>query len=103
MLDHSGVPGELRGLELLHHRHGSLSWHKLVEPAIRVAQRCFPVTDDLVHAMDSVTAVWGDFLVKDPAWAVDFAPNGTLVGWGDTMTRKRYANTLRTIARSGPG
>ncbi|KAL9046120.1 MAG: hypothetical protein Q9214_000960 [Letrouitia sp. 1 TL-2023] len=99
----SGVPGELRGLELLHHRHGSLPWHKLVEPAIRVAQRGFPVTDDLVHAMDSITALWGNFLVKDPAWAVDFAPNGTLVGLGDTLTRKRYANTLRTIARDGPG
>lgn len=103
MCNYSGVPGELRGLELLHHRHGSLPWHTLVEPAIRVAQRGFPVTDDLVHAMDSVTAMWGDFLVKDPAWAIDFAPNGTRLGLGDTMTRKRYASTLRTIARGGPG
>lgn len=42
-----------------------------------------------------------DFLTEDPAWAVDFAPNGTRVGLGDTMTRKRYANTLEVIAYKG--
>ena len=43
-----------------------------------------------------------DFLVKDPSWAEDFAPNGTRVGTGDTMTRKRYAHTLEAIAVGGP-
>lgn len=41
------------------------------------------------------------FLTDDPAWAIDFAPNGTLVKLGDTMTRKRYADTLETIANHG--
>lgn len=44
-----------------------------------------------------------DFLVNDPNWAQDFAPNGTLLGLGDMMTRKRYASTLHTIAREGAG
>ena len=43
-----------------------------------------------------------DFLVKDPTWAVDFAPNGTRVGTGEIMTRKRYAHTLEAIAVEGP-
>ena len=43
-----------------------------------------------------------DFLVKDPTWAEDFAPNGTRVGIGDIMTRKRYAHTLEAIAVGGP-
>lgn len=42
-----------------------------------------------------------DFLSKDPVWAVDFAPNGTRVGQGEIMTRKRYAATLSTIADEG--
>ena len=33
----------------------------------------------------------GAFLVEDPQFAIDFAPNGTRVGLGDIMTRKRYA------------
>ena len=32
----------------------------------------------------------------------DFAPNGTRVGAGDIMTRKRYANMLEAIAAQGP-
>jgi len=43
-----------------------------------------------------------DFLTYDPAWAIDFAPNGTRVGLGDVMTRKRFADTLESIAAYGP-
>lgn len=43
-----------------------------------------------------------DFLSKEPTWATDFAPNGTRVGAGDIMTRKRYAHTLEAIAVAGP-
>ncbi len=43
-----------------------------------------------------------EFLTKDPAWAEDFAPNGTRLGAGDLMTRKRYANTLEVFAAQGP-
>ena len=43
-----------------------------------------------------------NFLVNDPSWAEDFAPNGTRVGTGDIMTRKRYAHTLEAIAARGP-
>jgi gamma-glutamyltranspeptidase/glutathione hydrolase len=34
--------------------------------------------------------------------AIDFAPNGTLLGLGDTITRRRYADTLEAIANRGP-
>lgn len=43
-----------------------------------------------------------NFLVEDPSWALDFAPNGRLVQLNDTIYRKRYAHTLDTIAREGP-
>ena len=41
------------------------------------------------------------FLVSDPNWAIDFAPNGTRLGLHDTMTRKRYADTLDAISAHG--
>lgn len=41
------------------------------------------------------------FLIEDPNWAIDFAPNGTLLQPGEIMTRKRYGKTLRTIAQQG--
>jgi gamma-glutamyltranspeptidase/glutathione hydrolase len=43
----------------------------------------------------------GSVLTEDPAWTIDFAPNGTRVGLGDTLTRRRYAELLDTIAPDG--
>ncbi|KAI1195444.1 gamma-glutamyltransferase 1 [Nemania serpens] len=97
----SGVPGELRGLEHLHKNYGSLPWKELVLPAVKVARRGFKVTEDLVRYMDSVTPN-GNFLTEDPTWAIDFAPNGYRVKLGETITRRRYADTLETIANHGP-
>ena len=96
----SGVPGELRGLEHLHNKYGKLSWKKVMAPAIKVAREGFPVTSDTVRYMESATASY-DFLTYDPSWAIDFAPNGTRVGLGDILTRKRYADTLETISERG--
>lgn len=68
-------------------------------PSIQLARFGFTVNEDIVKYMDSVDP--NDFLTKDPAWSLDFAPNGTRVALGDTMTRKRYANTLETISEEG--
>jgi hypothetical protein len=35
-----------------------------------------PVTEDLVRYMNYAMSETGNFLVEDPLWAVDFAPNG---------------------------
>ncbi|KAK6223827.1 gamma-glutamyltransferase [Colletotrichum tabaci] len=96
----SGVPGELRGLEHLHKKYGKLPWAKVVEPAVKVARHGFRVNEDLVRYMNSVTPN-GNFLTEDPAWAIDFAPNGYRVRLNETMTRRRYADMLETIGRQG--
>lgn len=101
-LQPSGVPGELRGLEYLHKGYGKLPWATVLRPAINVARYGFLVTQDLVNEENAGTAGEADFLVTDPSFAIDFAPNGTLVGLNETITRKRYADTLETIAEYGP-
>lgn len=70
-------------------------------PAVKVARHGFLVTADLVRYMASATSGADNFLVNDPTWAIDFAPNGTLLGLGDTITRRRYADTLEAIAKRG--
>lgn len=97
----SGVPGELRGLEHLHTNYGKLPWSHVIYPAVNVARYGFPVTADLVRYMASATAGVDNFLVNNPTWAIDFAPNGTLLKLNDTITRKRYANTLENVAMYG--
>lgn len=98
----SGVPGELRGLEYLHSNYGALPWYAVMEPAISLARYGWRVNEDLVKYMDSGVEDAGfDFLTTDPTWAIDFAPNGTLLELGDIITRRRYANTLEAIAVRG--
>ncbi len=98
----SGVPGELRGLAYLHDNYGVLPWRDVVMPAVHVARNGWPVTADLVRYMASAIVGIPNFLVDEPSWAIDFAPNGTLLGLNDTITRRRYADTLETIATRGP-
>jgi gamma-glutamyltranspeptidase/glutathione hydrolase len=68
------------------------------QPAIKLARNGFKVNQDLAAALNPVTS---PFLVNDPLWAETYAPNGTILGLGDTVYRKRYANTLETIAKNG--
>jgi len=93
----SGTPGELRGLEYLHKNYGCLPWKQLIQPSIKLARYGFDVTSDLVKYMGSSA-----YLTDDVTWALDFAPNGTRLGLGDIITRKRYANTLESVAEHGP-
>ncbi|KAI0856567.1 gamma-glutamyltranspeptidase [Xylaria cubensis] len=98
----AGVPGELRGLEFAHQKFGALPWHTVVEPAALVAQNGFTVTEDTIRYMEGgVQASGWNFLVEDPSWAQDFAPNGTLLTMGETMYRKRYGETLQKVAKHG--
>ncbi|KAI0133399.1 gamma-glutamyltranspeptidase [Hypoxylon sp. NC0597] len=97
-----GIPGELRGLEYAHKKYGTLPWKDVVQPAASVARSGFTVTEDTIHYMEAAIMMIGsNFLVEDPSWAQDFAPDGTLVKLGDTMTRKRYAETLQQVAEHG--
>ncbi len=94
------MPGEVRGLEYLHSRYGVLPWAEVVKPAVKVARNGFVVSHDLVRFMGFATQDF-DFLTKDRNWAIDFAPNGTRLGLGDTIHRKRYADTLERLALEG--
>lgn len=71
-------------------------------PAVHLARNGWEVNEDLVHYMQLAIEGIDNFLVNDPTWAIDFAPQGKLLKLGETITRKRYAATLETIAERGP-
>ncbi|KAF2749845.1 gamma-glutamyltranspeptidase [Sporormia fimetaria CBS 119925] len=103
----SGVPGELRGLQYLHENYGKLSWADVLAPGAKLAREGWLVNEDLVKYMKSATnnvpeSNTTNFLVHDPQWAMDFAPKGRLLKINETITRKRYAATIETIAQHGP-
>ncbi|KAF5025674.1 hypothetical protein F66182_2280 [Fusarium sp. NRRL 66182] len=98
----SGVPGELRGLEYLK-RYSVLSRKKLIEPSIKLARDGFIVNHDMARFMTTTYTKSENesFLVNDPSWAIDFAPKGKLIKFGERMTRKRYAAVLEEISQNG--
>lgn len=99
----SGIPGELRGLEYLHKNYGKLPWSMVIQPSIDLARNGFPVNKDMIHYMDEAVGQAGDdFLCNDPSFALDFCPTGTRLGLGETITLRRFADTLEAIANHGP-
>jgi len=92
-----GVPGLLRMLESAHREHGNLPWARLFEPAIRLAEDGFAVSERL-HAL-----VAGDRYLKrfKPAAAYFFDATGEAWPVAHRLTNPELASTLRLIAKRG--
>lgn len=93
-----GVPGELRGLEEMHRRWGTLSWQKLVEPSVELAKG-WRVSKELERRIE----MFGALMHNSPDWKAIFAPKGCLLREGDLIRRTALSRTLAKIAEEGPG
>ena len=98
-----GVPGELRGLELAHARHGSLPWSDVVEPAMKLARDGVRVNANLAHEINLMSEWFGDddpdfglrsFLTKNDSWNYPY-------GEGDLLRNPKLEETLRAIMEEG--
>ena len=92
----SGVPGTVRGFELVHKKYGRMKWDALVAPAIRLASTGFPVSDALEKSLAGARN-----LANDPESKRIFLNNGAMFHAGDRLTQPELARTLERIARHG--
>jgi len=92
-----GVPGTVAGLYMAHAKYGSLSWKKMVQPAIDLAKKGVELSYTLAsHAKEFQSGPSPDFMKN---YYTD--PKGKLLGFGDLWVQKELANTLKQIKRHG--
>jgi gamma-glutamyltranspeptidase/glutathione hydrolase len=93
------APGNLMGWCEALARHGTFPLADVMEPAIRHASRGFRVTPYLSECADDSAAD----LARDPEIAALYLPGGAPIAPGTRLVSGAYADTLRAIAKEGPG
>ncbi|MGA1224911.1 MAG: gamma-glutamyltransferase, partial [Phycisphaerales bacterium] len=93
-----GVPGTVAGLHLAWRDHGTLPWHDLVEPAVKLARDGFIVSDGLAQSLAEILPRMQAY----PASVAQFSREGRPYAAGETLRQSDLARTLERIARDGP-
>ena len=93
-----GVPGTVAGLHLAWSEHGSLSWQRVVEPAVTLARDGFTMSDALARSLAGVLPRMADH----PASVAQFSKHGEPYQTGETFRQPDLARTLARIAEQGP-
>ena len=93
----SGVPGSVRGLELAHERYGHKLWASLVQPAVDLAERGFPVSKSQMDSWHRDADNLGSFSETKRI----FLKDGKFYDWNENFRQPELARSLERIARNG--
>ncbi|HDL86376.1 MAG TPA: gamma-glutamyltransferase [Candidatus Acetothermia bacterium] len=91
------VPGCVDGWYRLNERFGSMPIAEILAPAIKYAERGFPVSPRIARAWASAAAL----LREDPAAAQTFLPHGSAPACGEVFANPDLARSLRAVAADG--
>lgn len=92
------VPGNLAGLFEAHQRFGDLPFETVLAPAVRLARDGVVVNRYQAYFI----ALLEPILTHTEAGRTIFSPQGKLLGQGDRLIMKEFAQSLEEFGRSGP-
>src|SRR5882762_1780612 len=92
------VPGTVAGLALALKTHGTMKLADVMQPAIRLAEQGFPVSEKLVREFAEERASLQEFPVSRHIFLNDGKPYRA----GDILRQPALAATLKRIAKKGP-
>src|SRR5882762_4240243 len=92
------VPRTVAGLALALKTHGTMKLADVMQPAIRLAQQGFPVSEKLVREFAEERDGLQQFLVSSHI----FLNDGKMFHAGDVLRQPLLAATLKRIAKKGP-
>jgi len=91
----SGVPGTVAGL-FESSKYAKLSFDKLIQPAIDLAEKGFILSDREAKAFNSLKEQFEKYNTQTPAFVKNISWKG-----GDTLFQKDLAETLKRIKKKG--
>lgn len=94
-----GVPGTVAGLALALKTYGTMKLPQVMAPAIRLAEGGFPVGDRLIEVLQGSESTLDEF----PNSRRIFLKDGVHYKAGEILKQPELADTLRRIAKNGPG
>jgi gamma-glutamyltranspeptidase/glutathione hydrolase len=97
----SGVPGQLRGMEMLHQKFATMKWENLIQPAITQSAAGLPVTKNLNGiVMDELGRL--DKYSPSMDWFKKvYFKNGLPVQNGDVVMNSELTESLKKVAKGG--
>jgi gamma-glutamyltranspeptidase/glutathione hydrolase len=95
----SGVPGTVMGMEYAHKKWGKKPWKQLVEPAVQLAAKGFPVSFGLVQTIQSERTSERLGMFTDSKRI--FLRGGKYYEPGELLIQSDLARTLRRIRDRG--
>jgi gamma-glutamyltranspeptidase/glutathione hydrolase len=94
-----GIPGTVRGMEYAHQKWGKKPWKQLVDPAVQLAAKGFPVPWGLSEALQSPGT--SERLAQFTDSKRIFLNGGKFYQPGDLLVQPDLARTLRRIRDRG--
>lgn len=93
-----GVPGTVAGLALALENYGTISLKRALQPAIELAQRGFPVDQELSESLNQVKS---RMKVSTASMDIFFKQGGKPYSEGELLTQKDLAWSLKQIVKNG--